>query len=265
MPIIRVETLADPRLAPYRNLKERDLSREGDRFIAEGEHLVRRLIASALRTESVLIADRHEAEIGPICPPELPVYVAPAAVVNQVLGYKFHSGVMAVGVRGPGPSIDDVMRNKGDRVTLVICPEVEKTDNLGALIRIAAGFGAEAMLLGERCCDPFFRQSVRVSMGTAFYLPIVRSTDLSRDLRRLRNEFAVELVATVLDPGADPLDRVARPPRLGVMLGNEAQGLGPQWLELADRRVTIPMKLGTDSLNVAVAAGIFLYHFTRDA
>ena len=44
---------------------------------------------------------------------------------------------------------------------------------------------------------------------------------------------------------------------------DEAQGLGPEWLAHCHRRVTIPMKLGTDSLNVAVAAGIFLYHFTR--
>lgn len=264
MPVIPVQSLDDPRLAPYRNLKERDLSREGDRFIAEGENLVRRLLASRLRTESVLLADRRAHEIAPIVPPEIPVYVAPAAVVNGVLGYKFHSGVMAVGVRGPSPSIDDIVAAAGERaLTLVICPEIEKTDNLGALIRIAAAFGVDAMILGERSCDPFFRQSVRVSMGTAFYLPIVRSDDLARDLGRLRAEFGVEVVATVLAEDAEALESVARPRRLGLMLGNEAQGLGVVWLAMADRRVTIPMKLGTDSLNVAVAAGIFLYHFTR--
>jgi tRNA G18 (ribose-2'-O)-methylase SpoU len=263
MPVIPISALDDPRLAAYRNLKERDLAREGGRFIAEGENLVKRLLASRLETESVLIADRHSAEIPPLVPEHIPVYVAPAAVVNQVLGYKFHSGVMAVGLRCVSPTVDDVMGTAASPVTLVVCPEVEKTDNLGALIRIAAGFGATAMVLGERSCDPFFRQSVRVSMGTAFYLPIVRSDDLARDLRRLRETYGVELVATVLDADAEPLDSVRRPPKLGLMLGNEAQGLGPEWLAHCQRRVTIPMKLGTDSLNVAVAAGIFLYHFTR--
>jgi tRNA G18 (ribose-2'-O)-methylase SpoU len=264
MPLIPIESLDDPRLAPYRNLKERDLAREGGRFIAEGENLVKRLLASRLQTESVLIADRHVHEIPPLVPDPIPVYVAPAAVVNQILGYKFHSGVMAVGLRGPSPTIDDVISRGGDqRITLVICPEIEKTDNLGALIRIAAGFGASAMILGERSCDPFFRQSVRVSMGTAFYLPIVRSDDLARDLRRLRDEFAVELIATVLDEDAELLDTIPRPPKLGVLLGNEAQGLPLEYVQLCHRRATIAMKLGTDSLNVAVAAGIFLYHFTR--
>jgi tRNA G18 (ribose-2'-O)-methylase SpoU len=264
MPLIPIESLDDPRLAPYRNLKERELAREGGRFIAEGENLVKRLLASRLRTESVLIADRHQREIPPLVPAEVPVYVAPASVVNQILGYKFHSGVMAVGLRGPSPSLDDVI-SRGDqqRVTLVICPEIEKTDNLGAMIRIAAGFGATAMILGERSCDPFFRQSVRVSMGTAFVLPIVRSDDLARDLRRLRDDFGVELIAAVLDEDAQPLEDVPRPQKLGLLFGNEAQGLPHELIRLCHRRVTIPMKLGTDSLNVAVAAGIFLYHFTR--
>jgi tRNA G18 (ribose-2'-O)-methylase SpoU len=263
VPVIPVESLDDPRLAPYRNLKERELAREGDRFIAEGENLVKRLLASRLTTESVLIADRHVAEMSKVVPESIPLYAAPAQVVNGILGYKFHSGVMAVGVRGPSPTIDDVMATASGLVTLVICPEIEKTDNLGALIRIAAGFGATAMILGERSCDPFFRQSVRVSMGTAFYLPIVRSDDLVRDLARLREHYGVELFATVLEEGAESLDTVRRSERIGVLLGNEAQGLSATELGLCQRRVTIPMKLGTDSLNVAVAAGIFLYHFTR--
>ena len=84
-----------------------------------------------------------------------------------------------------------------------------------------------------------------------------------RDLRRLRDEFGVELIASVAAGDAEPLETVQRPRRLGLLFGNEAQGLANEWLELCDRRVTIPMKRGTDSLNVAVAAGVFLYHFTR--
>src|SRR5258706_7687900 len=266
MPVIPIHSLDDPRLAAYRNLKERDLARDGDRFIAEGENLVKRLLASQMRTESVLLADRRVAEIAPLVPPHIPVYSAPVEVVNQVLGFKFHAGVMSVGIRGRSPTIDDVMARAGggDRATLLICPEIEKTDNLGAIIRIAAAFGVDAMILGERCCDPFFRQSVRVSMGAAFVLPIVRTDDLARDLRRLRLEFGVELIGSVLAENAERLEDMKRPARMGLLLGNEAQGLGAGLEGLCDRRVTIPMKLGTNSLNVAVAAGVFLYHFTRE-
>ena len=149
-----------------------------------------------------------------------------------------------------------------ERLTLVVCPDIANTENLGTLIRIAAGFGVDAMVLGERSCNPFYRQSVRVSMGTIFSLPIVESTDIRSDLRRLCDEFGVELVATVLDETAEPLDRAGRADKTALLFGNEAQGLSAEIVELCQRRVTIPMKRGTDSLNVYVAAGIFLYHYT---
>src|SRR5690606_16189537 len=112
--------------------------------------------------------------------------------------------------------------------------------------------------------DPFYRQAVRVSMGTVFRIPIVRCESLHADLQRLKTHWGVRLMATVLDKDAQPLAGYARPPRLAVLFGNEAQGIRPDILPLCDDRVTIPMKLGTDSLNVAVAAGVFLFELTRE-
>ena len=125
--------------------------------------------------------------------------------MNQILGLKFHSGVIACGHRKPRQTIDEVVPRDRERLTLVICPDISNVENIGSLIRLSAGFGADAMILGERCHDPFWRQSVRVSMGTIFRLPLVQTDDLARDLRRLREEWGVELVATVLDATAEPL------------------------------------------------------------
>src|SRR5690606_12311622 len=193
---------------------------------------------------------------------ETPVYVVPDEVMTGVLGFKFHSGVMAVGRRPVSPGVDEVMQAAGERATLVILPEAANTENLGSMIRSAAAFGCTAMLLGERCCDPFYRQSVRVSMGTVFRVPIIRSTNLQRDLLRLKEAWRVDLVATVLDADAMHLRDYQRPPRVGVLFGNEAQGLPGEMVSLCDRALTIPMGHGTDSLNVAVAAGVFLYELT---
>jgi tRNA G18 (ribose-2'-O)-methylase SpoU len=181
--------------------------------------------------------------------------------VNQIIGFKFHSGTMAIARRPRSPTIDEVIGDK-PRVLIVVCPEIANTENLGSMIRIAAAFGADAMLIGERSCDPFFRQSVRVSMGAVFKLPIVRSRDIVTDLRSLRTR-GVELIATVLEELAEDLNGVTPPARMAILFGNEAQGLSREHVDLCDRQVTIPMKLGTDSLNVAVAAGVFLYHLTR--
>jgi tRNA G18 (ribose-2'-O)-methylase SpoU len=262
MPVIEINALEDPRLAQYRALKERDLAREGGRFIAEGEQVVRRLIASDLRTESVLLAQKRAQEISPIVPADVPVYVLPDEMVQHVLGFKFHSGVMAVGIRPPRKTIDDLLKRDAETIRLIICPETANTENLGGMIRIAAAFGVDAMILGERSCDPFFRQCVRVSMGTVFRLPVIESQDLLRDLKRLREEWNVELLATVLGSAQD-LSEVQPPSRWALLFGNEAQGLSREMIGACDRRITIPMMLGTDSLNVMVAAGIFLYHFTQ--
>jgi tRNA G18 (ribose-2'-O)-methylase SpoU len=211
--------------------------------------------------ESVLVAQRCAERMLPLIDPEVPAYVVPNALIHQILGYKFHAGVMAVGKRPRSPRMDEVILPTGT-ATVVVCPETNNTDNLGGIIRASAAFGATAVLLGERCADPYYRQSIRVSMGAVFSLPIVRSEHLAVDLKWLREQ-RFELLATVTDTGAEALSTVRRAERVGIVLGNEAQGLGMEWIEQCDRRVTIPMHLGTDSLNVHAAAAVFLYHFMQ--
>jgi tRNA G18 (ribose-2'-O)-methylase SpoU len=264
-PVIRIDSLDDPRVALYRNLKDRELDRSGKFFIAEGEYILRRLLDSDFPVESVLLADRRAEEIAPLVPEPIPVYVTPQEQMQRILGMKFHSGVIACGKRKPPMTLEEVLPTQDrapPQMTIVVLPDISNVENLGALIRIAAGFGADALILGKHCHDPFWRQSIRVSMGTIFRLPLVQSQDLLRDLARLKEVWGVELIATVLDGSAEPLPGARRSDRVGLLFGGEAQGLCEEVLRACDRRVTIPMKLGTDSLNVAVAAGVFLYHFT---
>lgn len=258
--MVRIESIDDPRIAPYRNLKDRELAREGGRFIAEGELILRRLAASDYPVESVLLAERRAAEIAPLAPAAVPVYVAPETVMRQIIGYRFQSGVAAVGIRKPYRKLEE-MAAAGSHATWMICPETASAENMGSLIRIAAAFGADAMLMGERCCDPFWRQSIRVSMGTVFSLPLIRSDNLLGDLAQLKTGWDFQLIATVLDQAAEPLQFAARRDRIGILFGNEAQGLDAATIAACDRRVTIPMRQGIDSLNVAICAGIVMHHF----
>jgi len=73
----------------------------------------------------------------------------------------------------------------------------------------------------------------------------------------------IVLLGAVADPAAEPFDAVRRPDRLALVLGEEDQGIEPAWLEKCARKVTIPMRPGAGSLNVAVAAGILLHAWTR--
>jgi TrmH family RNA methyltransferase len=94
-----------------------------------------------------------------------------------------------------------------------------------------------------------------------FKLPIVESNDLLADVRRLQWEFQITAFATVLAEDAAPLASVAAPFRGALVLGAEGEGLSPEWIAACERKITIPMLRGIDSLNVSVAAGIFLHHF----
>ena len=259
----RIEQLDDPRVAAFRHVRDRELIRQRSLFIAEGEHLVRRLLESGWAVESVLVTPAKLDAFEPLAKGRAPLYVADEPLVQQLVGYRFHRGVIAAGRRPTLPTVADVIADLPDRATLLVCPEINDAENLGSLIRIAAAFGVDAMVLGERCSDPLYRRTVRVSMGAVFHLPIVHSDDLPADLDRLRGA-DVELLATVTDDDAEPLSGATRDDRLALLVGSEGEGLHRRFVRVCDRRVTIPMSVGADSLNVAVAAAVFLHHFQHN-
>jgi len=267
MPLIPLADLDDPRLAPYRDLSHRNLTRQSGLFIAEGQKVVERLIASRYEVASLLAEPEYAAHYARQVPPETPVYVVPRGPLATLVGFQFHRGILGCGKRRPSPDVETLLaRHEPPRrsETLVVCPDVQDPTNLGSIIRSAAAFGCCGLILGRRCADPFSRRVLRVSMGAALELPLVESPDLAADLSRLASA-GYELVAAVIDPAAQPLAAAPRGPRLALLLGSEGHGLEAAWRRLAHREVTIPMQLGIDSLNVAVAAAVLLYHFTREA
>jgi tRNA G18 (ribose-2'-O)-methylase SpoU len=255
-------SLEDRRLEPYRHLKRTNLTRWSGRFIAEGEKVVERLLASRFETESVLLSESRLDFLDTI-PDGVTVLVLPPEQCAHLTGYEFHQGVLACGVRRSSPLLDEIVPSRG-RVTIAVAPKMTDPDNLGALLRLAAAFGLEAVLVGPGSADPFSRRTLRVSMGAAFAVPILEVDDLFGTLDRLK-VLGVQLIATVLERRAEPLMTAARPERLALLLGNEAHGLSADEVAACDRRITIPMAATADSLNVAAAAAIFLYHFTRAA
>lgn len=259
-----IDSLDDPRVAAYRNLRNRTLAGE-NLFVAEGRLLTLRLLESEFDVESVFVARQHANEFQELLDPEIPLYVAPEGLLVEIVGYGFHRGILAVGRRRERFTFEQLMEHVGRKpaLRLVVCPEVENRDNLGLVFRAAAGFGVDGILLGPRSADPLARRCLRLSMGAALRLPFARSNELASDLAELKQRWDVELVATVLDDDAESLRELVWPARVGLLFGHEYRGLAPEWLARCDRKVTLPMAPGTDSLNLAMAAGIFIYEMTR--
>ncbi len=265
MPVELVLSPDDPRLAPYRNVRQTNLTRWSGLFIAEGWRVVRRLLASEYAIESVLVSDRrHEAVLAEM-PAELVertvILVVPQALAEELVGYNFHAGVLACGRRFEPFTVAETLAVCRHSYTVVACPRITSPDNLGSILRISASLGIDAVLLGRGSCDPFSRRVLRVSMGAAFSLPIAESATLLEDLTVARTEGNWQLIAAAIDEQAEPLGETTRPQRIVLVLGNEAEGLSDEWLDACDRSVMIPMASAGDSLNVAVAAGVMLHHF----
>jgi tRNA G18 (ribose-2'-O)-methylase SpoU len=255
----------DPRIAEYRGLKERHLSAEGNRFVAESERVVRRLIASSngCRVHSVLVTPPRLAALADVLPAVeasgCPVYVATQDIIDGIAGFHVHRGCLAIGER-PAP------REVPASARLVVAVEdLVDADNLGAIVRNAAAFGADALLLSPRCADPFYRKAIRVSLGSVFNLPIVRVRDdrWPGEVVALREQHGFMALAAVLGQGAVALETLTPPQKTLLLLGTEGPGLSPAAIAACDQRVTIPMSEGADSLNVGTAAAVFLYHLTR--
>jgi tRNA G18 (ribose-2'-O)-methylase SpoU len=254
-----IADIDDPRIAIYRSLKATNQTRWLEQFVVEGERLVERLFSSHFPVVSLLLTDRHEPRLSVAVPEGVPVYVLPHEWIDQLVGFRFHRGVLACGQRRPWPALSDILEHATGRVTLVVCPKLSNPDNLGTIARIADVFGIDAILAGAECPDPLSRRVLRVSMGAVLRLPVIVPECLTRTADELVHEHGLDFWAAVADTAAEPFDRLERPNRLGIIFGDEHRGIDVEWQTRCKKSVTIPMRKGASSLNVGVAAGILLY------
>ena len=267
MPLIRIDRADDPRIAGFRDIRERDLTGREGLFVAEGEVVLNVLTSSAsLCRPSALLLDEKRVEglsdVLARLPVETPVHIAAPAVLDAIAGFHLHRGILALGEKPPAQTLAACLQGTGSTTVVVAVCGVGNHDNMGGVFRNAAAFGAGAVLLDARCCDPFYRKSIRVSVGAVLRTPMATGLD---PLTMIDGLSAAGFEILALTPGAaEPLERIPRGGRVAVVLGPEGPGLSRAVLDRC-RPVGIPMSGGFDSLNVAVASGIALHHFTRQA
>ena len=182
------------------------------------------------------------------------MYLATPPVLKAVVGFAFHRGCVALGVRGTEASVDDVLAGMPRR--LVLLEDVSNPDNVGGVLRAARALGAAGALLSPASGDPLYRKAIRVSVGAALLLPWARVTDWDAALARVRAA-GFTLIALHPHDGVD-VASLAVPGRAALLLGAEGAGLRAATRTTADVTARIPMAAGVDSLNVATACAIAL-------
>lgn len=262
MQIIHVDDPADARLRDYVGLTDvvlRRLSEPADGlYLAESAKVIARALEAGHRPRSVLLQQKWLDELAPLLDAhDIPVYLAEPALLEHLTGFVMHRGAIASMHRPPLLPVAEVVR---DAHRVVVLEDIVDHTNVGAIFRAVAGLGADAVLITPRCADPFYRRSVRVSMGTVLQIPWTRLAEWPEGADQL-HAAGFELAALALDDTAVDLAAYARdaPERIALLLGTEGDGLSAAALASADTVVTIPMSRGVDSLNVAAASAVALW------
>lgn len=261
---VRIDDPADPRIAGFVSIKEKDLTGRHGRFIAEGTVVLRMLAAAhragrGVAAEAILLLENRVSGLSDILfefPADIPVYVADARVFDAIAGFNMHRGVMALGRRDQAPRMDVLVGALPVKSLVLAACGTSNHDNVGSMFRNAAAFGADAVLMDETSCDPMYRKAIRVSVGSVLTVPFVREGSVAALVSKLQAEgFSI----WGLSPrGQTDLRDIAPSPRTALLVGTEGEGL-PQHILSSIRTARIRQRPGLDSLNVATATGIALH------
>lgn len=270
-------TITDPgdeRVADYLALTDvalrTRLEPSGGLYLAESEKVIRRALAAGHTPRSYLMAPRWLADLADLVAAAeaggVPVFVGEHDVIRALTGFHLHRGALASMHRPklpePGPLLAHAVGGPGvqPRSRIAVLDSLVDHTNVGACFRSAAAMGLDAVLVTPRCADPLYRRAIRVSMGTVFQVPWTRIDPWPSGVELLKATGYVVAGMTLGDDAISLDDLVAENhQRLALVFGAEGHGLTPATDRVLDRRVTIPMMAGVDSLNVAASSAVAFY------
>ncbi len=271
--VIEITDFSAPELDVYARLTENQLVNRADPenglFIAESPNVIHRALDGGYVPVSLLMERRHiegqAREVVARCG-EIPLFTAPLPVLTELTGFPLTRGVLCAMRRRPLPTVEEICAG-AKRVAVL--ENIMNPTNLGAIFRSAAALGMDAVLLTPACCDPLYRRSVRVSMGTVFQVPWTYLGEHVEDwpergMERLR-AMGFRTAAMALRDDSVSVDDPAlmAEERLAVVLGTEGEGLSNETIADCDYTVRIPMSHGVDSLNVAAASAVAFWQLGR--
>jgi tRNA G18 (ribose-2'-O)-methylase SpoU len=265
MHIERVTGFQRAELAPYATLRQHDEHKRAGIFVAEGDKVVKRLLASDFGVVSVVLPEKRLAEFEPLIrkrPEDVAVYVMEVAVLEKLVGFPFFQGVLAVGRIPETHSIDSVLARVRAPRLLVAVEGLTSAENIGLIVRNCVAFGAHALIVGETSSSPYLRRAVRNSMGTIFKLPIIEPKDLIESLLQLRAR-GIRIIAAHPHTEQHTIHDLDFRIDCCLVLGSEGAGISAGTLKVCDEAVAIPMHSAVDSLNVGSAAAVLLYEAAR--
>lgn len=271
--IIEITDFHAPELDPYARLTQNQLRNrlepEKGVFIAESPKVIDRALDAGYKPVSLLMERKQitgpAAGILSRCG-DAPVYTADREMLAELTGFELTRGVLCA-FRRPAPRpVEELCKNA--RRVAVLEGIVDST-NVGAIFRSAAALTMDAVLINPSCCDPLCRRAVRVSMGTVFQVPWGQLGETPADWPEkgmdILHSLGFKTAAMALSDRSVSIDdeRLAKEPKLAIVLGTEGDGLAAGTIVSCDYTVRIPMSHGVDSLNVAAASAVAFWQLGK--
>lgn len=233
-------------------------------FIAESPKVIERALNAGYEPYALLMEhrdiDRQMKNIIPRCG-DVPVYTANFDEITEVTGFKLIRGALCAFRRKTLTPAEDLCKNAR---RIAVLENVVNPTNIGAIFRSAAALNMDAVLLTPACCDPLYRRSSRVSMGTVFQIPwtyLSSNNDYPQQLR----DMGFRTAAMALSDNSVSIDapELKTINKLAIVLGTEGEGLADKTIADCDYTVKIPMSHEVDSLNVAAASAVAFWQLRR--
>lgn len=247
----RIDSLQNHRVKTWKKLKTKKGRDKQGAFLIEGEHLVEEALRSNAKVTTIIVdEDRNDI---PFTTREISIVQVSKSVFREISDTDTPQGIIAVCEKLKERPLS---LSEGSERKFLLLDEVQDPGNVGTMIRTADCAGFNAVILGKGCADLYNPKTIRSTQGSLFHLPIYQQ-DLTETIRRLK-EHQIPVFGTALSQATD-YRKIGKHAAFALLVGNEGAGVKPEYLELCDENVYIPIYGQAESLNVAVAAGILMY------
>ncbi|TCT25039.1 TrmH family RNA methyltransferase [Melghiribacillus thermohalophilus] len=247
-----IQSIQNGKVKKWNKLKKKKWREKTQTFLVEGPHLIEEANKSSWPIKELILTEDFRLGFDP---GELPVFRVSDEIMSYLSDTETSQGILAVCEMKEIP-----FRSSFKRVLML--DRVQDPGNAGTIVRTADAMGFDAVIFGKGTVDVYNEKTIRATQGSLFHLPVYRGDlpEWSEQLKKL----GFSIWATAIEEGK-PFQSLQVPDALGIVFGNEGEGVQEKILTIADERVYIPMKGKAESLNVSIAGGILMYYLQAQA
>ncbi|ANB62199.1 TrmH family RNA methyltransferase [Anoxybacteroides amylolyticum] len=246
----RIESTKNPQVKQWKKLLTKKEREKTELFLVEGFHLVEEALKSNI-VELLIVAETKTIPTSWKVD-HIPVVIVTEAVIGELSDTETPQGIVAV--------CRHLQWNVADVQTALFIDAVQDPGNVGTIIRTADAAGIDAVVVGEGSVDIYNAKVIRATQGSLFHFPVIKG-DIGQWIARFQNRH-IPIYGTSLQHGVD-YRSVAPSSSFALIVGNEGSGVSEQWIKQTTANLYVPIYGKAESLNVAIATGILLYHLQK--